>query len=159
MKTLALSAFVITSIPVGARADGILESLNLDGIVQGETGEGGLGFSVTSNVTRFYLDGRYDVFAAGIGLGVSWKNDSASRTPFEIGFYIAPQFAKRVDGEDSEGTVSVIVHATLFKKFGIGAGFDSWYTEGGVSPDGVDASDRLFVTIGYGLTNETTPQQ
>jgi hypothetical protein len=130
---------------------------NLNVIVQDKTGEGGFGFSITSNLTRFYFDGRYDVFAAGIGFRASWKNDSEKRYPFEIGLYVAPQFAKRIDDGDSEGTVSTILHATLFKKFGVGLGFDAWYTDGGVSPDDVETSDRFFFTIGYGLTNETSP--
>jgi hypothetical protein len=139
-----------------AHADeGILGTIGADAIVMDETNQGGLGFSVTTNVTRLYFDGRYDLLAAGLGFGVSWKNKTTSNYPFEIGGYIAPQFAKPTEDASSEGRVSVLVHATVFKKLGIGLGLDSWFTTGGLSPDGMDFSDRLFITLGYGLTNET----
>lgn len=113
--------------------------------------DGGLGLSVLTNVTRLFFNGNYDILSAGIGLGLSWKSPSASRFPFELGLYVAPQFSG--ESSSSTGSVALILHAVAFKGFGLGVGGAAW--QKGTGFGGGSASERLFLTIGYGLTNDT----
>ncbi|MBL4634764.1 MAG: hypothetical protein JKY56_12900 [Kofleriaceae bacterium] len=153
---LALTITGLLSGTAMAEDEGLLESTGV--LVSDQESEKRIGASVLANVTRLYIDGRFSVMEAGIGLGVSWKAKGET-FPLEIGGYLAPQFGKLSENGDVEGSVSLIAHATFFSKFGIGVGLDSWSSNGGFAPDGVDFADRIFFTLGYGLTNETKKAQ
>jgi hypothetical protein len=162
---LFISILIVALTPTVSRADepqteeaGVLARTGLDEFMVTQTDEGGVGLSTTTNLSRFYLGGGYDLLAAGVGFGVSWKKKSKSRFPLEIGLYIAPQLVK-TEGENNGGStrVSALLHVTLLDGFGVGFGMDAWFDEGGVSPDGMEFSERAFFTLGYGLTNQTDP--
>jgi hypothetical protein len=118
----------------------------------------GWGAAALANVGAFRANGAYQLFSAGIGVGVSYKHNTARRRyPFELGLYAAPQLT---GGKGSSAaSAAAILHATLFKSFGIGVGWETGRAtvdgeggaEGGFFKSG--AKDSFFVTLGLGLTN------
>lgn len=115
-----------------------------------DTGEKGWGGSAIANVGSFYFNGDYSVFSAGVGFGVSYKSETRHKKyPFEFGFYLAPQISSNANGDVA--FVSVLFHVTFLKAMGVGLGMKFWNKgEGILKP----ASNNVFFTIGYGLTNE-----
>ena len=160
MRSLCAALFAAASIALATaataddRPSGVLDGTVGHVVVDKDSDKGGLGYSALVNVTRLYADGRYDILAAGVGFGASWKSASP-RYPLEIGLYLAPQFAKSVQGVSGSGSIATLLHFTFFKAFGLGAGFDAWGSDGGFTRAGVGPGSRLFVTLGYGVTNET----
>jgi hypothetical protein len=114
----------------------------------------GLGWdgSTLTNVGSFFFNGDYSLFSAGLGFGMSYKMESRHhRYPYEIGLYIAPQFASSKQGDVA--FVSGLIHFTCFKAFGIGLGYRFWNKGEGFVEWG---KNNIFFTLGYNLTNEKT---
>jgi hypothetical protein len=123
------------------------------GIIKSDSNEtSGFGGSTVSNLFAARLDGTFDAFSAGIGGGVSYKwLTPKKRYHYELGLYLAPQITK-IENADARATVAVLLHAVLYKSFGIGFGYHFWQSGVGlVEPD----KPTLFFTAGIGLTNKT----
>jgi hypothetical protein len=115
----------------------------------------GIGPSILASITQLKMNGDYEVFSAGFGVGVSLKrtnfyDGSYGNVPWEIGVYISPRFSQNKD--QSKGELSVVLHSTIYESFGLGIGVNVWKTGQGL----VEAyKEDVFITLGYSLTNET----
>lgn len=140
---------------------GVVELTQLDTAIRSTSGDGGWGFSMVLNVGSLHYDERFDLFGAGLGLGTSWKTKSPVY-PLEFGLYFSPSISKAATGQFAVG-LATTVHATLFRGFGLGLGFDTWTRAGGFAPnspyyDGSSATsflDGFFLTFGYSMFNKT----
>ena len=109
----------------------------------------GWGASVAISLAAFKLDGSLDVFSAGVGGGVSYKLVTPKNGyPMEFGAYLAPQFSR--SSGSSTGSVAFLLHAVLFRGFGVGVGYSFWYLDHGLMKPELGTT---FFTLGVGMTN------
>jgi hypothetical protein len=113
-----------------------------------------IGPSILASITQLKMNGDYEVFSAGFGVGLSLKriNQRAKaygNVPWEIGLYMSPRFSQ---GESkNSGVLSIGLHSTIFEAFGIGIGVNVWKSGQGL----VKAhKEDVFFTIGYSITGE-----
>lgn len=159
--------FVASGFANSAHADeaphpkGVAELTQIDTAIRSTSGDGGLGFSMVLNVGSLHYDERFELLGAGLGLGASWKT-KAPVYPLEFGLYFSPSISKGATGQFAVG-LATTVHATLFRGFGLGLGFDTWTRAGGFAPNSpyYDGSpdtsflDGFFLTFGYSMFNKT----
>lgn len=98
-------------------------------------------YSILSNVSTFYLDGSFKVFESPFAGGIKRVMNE-----IEPGLYVAPVI--RSDGNEVEGSVSVIFHTTVWKLLGVGVGYDFWKFQKGLEKPN---TNNLYFTISVSL--------
>ncbi len=101
-------------------------------------------FNLLLDVTQFYLDGEYIIGTGSFAVGVAYSGEGYKAEP---GLYISPVI--QATNKETFASVSLLLHIGIFKKFGIGFGYDFWKTNIGlVSPK----QETLYFTLNYTLT-------
>ena len=121
------------------------------GVCVAQPGGGCWGTSAVVDLTAFKGDGTVSAFSSGIGGGVSykWITDS-HKYPFEVGAYFGPRVEVPSEG-DTQATLALLVHGTLFAGFGLGAGYEIWHRGLGFFKQ--SGEDKFFITIGFTPSN------
>lgn len=75
-------------------------------------------------VTAVSLDGHWHAFKMGLGLGIDYKFPSEARFPIAVGLAVAPLL--EIDGQAQDASFAAMVHADVFKGFGLALVWDAF---------------------------------
>ncbi|MCP4392871.1 MAG: hypothetical protein GY804_01155 [Alphaproteobacteria bacterium] len=103
-----------------------------------------LKFNLLLDVTQFYLDGEYIIGTGSFAVGVAYSGEGYKAEP---GLYISPVI--QATNKETFASVSLLLHIGIFKKFGIGFGYDFWKTNIGLTSP---KQETLYFTLNYTLT-------
>lgn len=100
-------------------------------------------FALLTNVSKFNFDGSYKLFDGPFAFGIEYDREFV-----DYGAFLSPSIIK-IQNEDAEVDVSIIAHARILGKFGLGLGYDFWRSSQGILKP---KKETLFFTIHYDVS-------
>ena len=98
-------------------------------------------YAILSNMSTFYFDGKYKILESAFAGGIKWL----MQNNFQPGLYLSPSLTSKLT------SLSILFHAEIYKKLGIGCGYIFWKENAGmVKP----IKNNLFFTLGITLLDK-----